>query len=166
MAPLMALQTGVAPTDVATATATFMFTRQLSTAISVVIGAVVFQNQMEKHYEVLLHAGVSPQFATLLTGGSATSLTTQVRYLPPIQRDAVKRAYTQSIQKMWILYACVGMVGFLASLLVQKHELKRQHEVVQTGLAAQEKYRLKEEARAREQQQGAGGNGQELDVLS
>ena len=48
--PLIALQSTVAPGDIATATATFGFTRNLSTAISVVIGSVVFQNQMVKKY--------------------------------------------------------------------------------------------------------------------
>jgi hypothetical protein len=65
---------------------------------------------------------------------------------------------------MWILYVCVAMVGFLASLAVRKQELKQQHEVVQTGLEAQEKNRVKVEADTREQQ-GVDGTGQELDVL-
>jgi hypothetical protein len=165
MAPLIALQTVVAAGDNATATATFMFVRQMAIGMSVVIGSVVFQNQMQKHYGTLLHSGVSPQFASALTGGSATSLTTLVRDLPPIQRAAAKNAYTASIQKMWILYVCVAMVGFLASLAVRKQELKQQHEVVQTGLEAQEKNRVKSEAETREQQQGVDGTGQELDVL-
>ncbi|KAH0008378.1 DNA repair protein RAD50, partial [Aureobasidium melanogenum] len=45
-APLIALQTGVQPRDIATATATFGFVRQIFTSISVVIGQTVYQNQM------------------------------------------------------------------------------------------------------------------------
>jgi len=143
LAPLIALQTLVAPGDIAAATATFMFVRQLSTGISVVIGAVIFQNQMQKHYGLLLRSGVSPQFVSLLTGGGATALTTLVRDLPAPQREAVINAYTESMQKMWILYVCVGMVGFLLSLAIQRQELNKQHEVIKTGLEAQESYRMK-----------------------
>ncbi len=59
MAPLIALQVLTASGDIATATATMMFMRQLSTAISVVIGGVISQNQMQKHYAMLDRAGVS-----------------------------------------------------------------------------------------------------------
>jgi hypothetical protein len=142
MAPLIALQTGVAREDIATATATFSFTRQFSTAISVVIGGVLFQNQMQHHGTQLLHSGVSPQFVSLITGGNAVSATLLVRDLPPVQRTAVRNAYTESLQKTWILFVCVGMLGFLVSLLIERRELKKQHETVETGLEAQERYRL------------------------
>lgn len=143
-APLIALQVSVAPGDVATATATFSFMRQFSTAISVVVGSVIFQNQMQSHHTELLRSGVSPQFVSMLTGGGATALTTLVRDLPVLQRNAVIEAYTQCIQKMWILYVCVGAVGILLSMAIQARELSRHHEVVKTGLEAQEKYRLAE----------------------
>lgn len=42
-APLIAIQTTVKPSDIATATGTFGFIRQLSTSISVVLGGVIFQ---------------------------------------------------------------------------------------------------------------------------
>jgi len=154
LAPLIALQTLVAPEDIATATATFMFVRQLSTAISVVIGGVIFQNEMQKQYAQLLSSGVSPQFVALLTGGSATSSTTLVRNLPAAQQSAVGNAFTDSLQKMWILYVCVGMVGFFASLAIKKQELKKQHEIIEIGLEAQERYRAKKEVMKKEKQQG------------
>lgn len=156
-APLIALQTGVGPGDIATATATFMFMRQLSAAISVVIGSVIFQNQMYQQFTLLLRSGVSPSFVSLLTGGGAAALTTLVRDLPAPQKDAVVNAYTESIQKVWILYACVGMVGFLLSLAIQRRELSKQHELIKTGLEAQENYRVKGvAAQARSYQSDAG----------
>jgi hypothetical protein len=147
MAPLIALQTGVSREDIATATATFSFVRQFSTAISVVIGGVLFQNQMQHYGTQLLRSGVSPHFVSLITGGNAVSATLLVRDLPPVQRTAVRNAYTESLQKTWILFACVGMLGFLVSLLVERRELKKQHETIETGLEAQERFRLKEVAR-------------------
>ena len=165
LAPLIALQTLVAPEDIATATATFSFVRQLSTAISVVIGGVVFQNEMQKQYATLLSSGVSPQFVSLLTGGSAASSTTLVQDLPVAQQSAVRNAYTDSLQKMWILYVCVGIVGFFASMAIKRQELNKQHETIETGLEAQERYRVKEEMKRKEKQQGVGAGsrgGQEV----
>ena len=123
LAPLIALQTLVSPGDNAAVTATFTFVRQISTAISVVIGAVLFQNQMQKRYTLLLRSGVSPQFGLLLTNGGATALATQVRDLPVAQKGVVINAYTESLQKMWIMYACVGIVGFLFGLAIQRHKV-------------------------------------------
>uniref|UniRef100_L2FN73 Major facilitator superfamily transporter n=2 Tax=Colletotrichum gloeosporioides species complex TaxID=2707338 RepID=L2FN73_COLFN len=45
--PLIAVQTSVEPRDIAAATSTFGFIRQMATSISVVIGGVVFNNEMQ-----------------------------------------------------------------------------------------------------------------------
>ena len=45
--PLLALQSRIPVQDNGTATSTFGFIRNLATAVSVVIGGVVFQNSME-----------------------------------------------------------------------------------------------------------------------
>lgn len=164
LAPLIALQALVAPEDIATATATFAFVRQLSTAISVVVGGVIFQSQMQKHYAALIRSGVSPQFVSLLTGGSASSATTLLRDLPPVERDAVRNAYAQSLQKMWILYVCVAVVGLFASLAIERQELNKHHEVIETGLQAQERYRKKEEVKKREKQWSISGNNRKEEV--
>jgi Major Facilitator Superfamily len=157
LAPLIALQTLVARKDIATATATFTFVRQLATSISVVIGGVIFQNQMQRHGRELLAAGVSPQFVYQLTRGNAVSATLLVRDLPPAQRAAVRNAYTESLQKMWILFVCIGALGFLTSLGIEKRELKKEHETMETGLEAQERYRLEEVAKKQTEKQHNAG---------
>ncbi|GKT91558.1 multidrug resistance protein Fnx1 [Colletotrichum tofieldiae] len=48
--PLIAVQTSVEPRDIAAATSAFGFIRQMGTSISVVIGGVVFNNEMQKQY--------------------------------------------------------------------------------------------------------------------
>ncbi len=136
-APLIALQTLVEPRDIATATATFGFVRNLSTSISIVIGGVIFQNGMAKR-EAALRAALGPSIAQVLGGGSAGAATGVVAQLPPRQRAVATAAYTSSLLTMWIFYVAIAAVGLAASLAIGKQKLSKSHEVQKTGLAAQE----------------------------
>ena len=146
-APLIALQSLVLPRDIATATATFGFTRQLATSISVVIGGVIFQNGMQKRFDTL--AAASPDIAHAFGGGSVGSNTAIVANLPPAQKVVAVQAYTQSLQTMWIFYVVISVVGLAASLAIGRHTLSKTHEVTKTGLDVQEQHRRdrKEEKR-------------------
>ena len=138
--PLIALQSHVNPRDIATATATFGFTRNLATSISVVIGGVIFQNGMQKQLSTLL-ASLPASIAHELGGGSAGANTAVVSALPPAQRLAAVEAYTQSLRTMWIFYTCIGALGIAASFCIGKNTLSKSHETTKTGLAAQEEAR-------------------------
>ena len=100
--PLLALQTRIKPRDIATATATFGFTRNISTSVSVVIGGVVFQNQMVKKY-AMLAASLGPQLADRLSGGSAGANVGLVQSLPLAQQRIVRQAFYASLRTMWIM---------------------------------------------------------------
>ena len=139
-APLIALQTLVKPSDIATATATFGFTRQLATSISVVIGQVVFQNQMVKKGPQLA-AILGPEIAQQLGGGNAGANVGVVNSLPPAQRDAAQAAFADSLQPMWIMYTVFAALGLLISLLIGKQNLSREHAENKTGLEAQREAR-------------------------
>lgn len=139
-APLISLQAKVHPRDIATATATFGFTRQLSTAISVVIGGVIFQNGMHDREDTLRSVLDAPLAEALANGGAGAGTATVGR-LPPVERAVAKKAYTDSLKIMWIFYVCIAATGLAVSLLIQKHTLSKQHEVMKTGLAEQERAR-------------------------
>ena len=139
-APLIALQTLVAKKDIATATATFGFTRNLATSISVVIGGVVFQNSMRDKL-ASLQASIGPAVANALGGGSAGANTAVVASLPPAQKAAATQAYTSSLRTMWILYVCISAFGLAASAAIGKQVLSKTHEVTRTGLDEQERER-------------------------
>lgn len=141
-APLIALQSLIEPRDIATATATFGFTRNLATSISVVIGGVIFQNGMAKRQHTLLSA-LPPSVASQLGGGSAGANTALVGHLPPSQRGIATEAYTQSLRTMWIFYTCVAVVGLAASFAIGKQTLSKTHEVTKTGLDAEQQARAK-----------------------
>ena len=143
-APLIALQSLVQPRDIATATATFGFTRNLSTSISVVIGGVIFQNGMAKR-QTTLRSSLSPKTASALGGGSAGASTGLVASLPPAQRIVATRAYTDSLQTMWILYVAIAAFGVACSLAIGKQKLSKTHEVQKQGLGEQERFKKERE---------------------
>lgn len=138
--PLIALQTLVAPKDIATATATFGFTRNLSTSISVVIGGVVFQNEMQKRYEGLV-ASLGLNIANSLSGGSAGASVGLVRALPPAQREIARAAFYGSLRTMWIMYIAFAALGLATSFFIAQNKLSKEHQITKTGIAEEEKAR-------------------------
>ena len=137
-APLIAMQTNVTPSDIAAGTATFGFTRNLSSAISIVIGGVIIQNQMLAHTAQFLSAGIPQPIIDLVTGGSAGSSATITNQLTEPQRSLVRAAVAASLSKMWIFYTCMLFVGLLASLGIGRTELSKKYEEHKTGLATEE----------------------------
>ncbi|KEQ65414.1 putative major facilitator superfamily transporter [Aureobasidium melanogenum CBS 110374] len=145
-APLIALQTGVQPRDIATATATFGFVRQIFTSISVVIGQTVYQNQMNSKTASLV-AALGPKVADQLTGGGAGANTQLIDSLPHGQKQVAQTAFAQSLHPMWIMYTCFAALGLVVSLFIKKKELSKKHTETKTGLDAQ---RANAEAQAQE----------------
>ena len=95
-APLLALQSMVAPGDIATATATFGFTRNLATSISVVVGGVIFQNGMKTQLPKLVRE-LGPKAGQALGGGSAGANVMLVNTLPPAQREVARQAFRDGV---------------------------------------------------------------------
>jgi MFS family permease len=139
-APLVAFQANIRPSDMATATATFGFVRQLATSISIVLGTVVYQNIMSQQSAQLL-AFVGPRTTAILSGSFAGSSKELVESLTPSQRGVVLGAYTFALNRMWIFYTAVGGVGLVLALFIRRRELSTDHTVQKTGLAEQERAR-------------------------
>lgn len=159
--PLIALQTMIAPKDIATATATFGFVRNLSTSISVVIGGVVFQNEMQKR-AASLQAALGPEIASALSGGSAGASVGVVSRLPAAQREIARDAFYDSLRVMWIMYVAFAALGVFISFFIGSQALSKEHQTVKTGIVEEEKNRkeLKEQQRKskemlREEKKGA-----------
>ncbi|KGO48473.1 Major facilitator superfamily domain, general substrate transporter [Penicillium expansum] len=139
-APLVAFQANIRPADMATATATFGFVRQLSTSMSVVLGTVIYQNIMGQQSAKLIASLGAETAATIMAsfGGSSKSL---VNSLAPSQREVVLGAYTHALNRMWIFYTCMACLGFVLALFIRRRELTRHHTIQKTGLAEQERAR-------------------------
>jgi Major Facilitator Superfamily len=139
--PLIALQSTIKPQDIATATGTFGFVRQLSTSISVVLGGVVFTNVLANKAPYL--ASVLPaDVVGQLAASSSGSNTQFLKMLPPDQKDIVNIAYTDSLQKMWIFYTAMSALAILVSAFIGKKVLSKTHEQTRTGLEEQERVRV------------------------
>ncbi|EEP82761.1 predicted protein [Uncinocarpus reesii 1704] len=166
-APLIAIQSAMKPSDVASATSTFGFMRQLSTSISLVFGGVVFQNVM-KQSAPKIRAALGPELAPAFLGTIAGSNIENLHRLNDEQKRVVFTEYTHTLSRLWIFYTSVAVLGCLFSLGIKKTELSRQHEVTKTGLAEQERARRerleeqKEKKRLKaERSNGGNGNGEE-----
>ncbi|KAK4144422.1 major facilitator superfamily-domain-containing protein [Dichotomopilus funicola] len=131
--PLIALQSTVGPRDMASATGTFAFVRQLFTAISIVVGGVVFQNGMQKQYP-RLRDELGPNVADLLSGANAASSVGLVNQLPDQQRETAREAYASSLRTMYIMYVAFAGLGLLLSFLVGSRHLSKDHTEHKTGL--------------------------------
>lgn len=152
-APLIALQSTIQPSDIATATSTFGFIRQLSTAMSVVLGGVVFSNELARQGPAL--ATVLPaDVVENLSASSSGSNTQFLRALPPAQKAVVNVAYVAALRKMWIFYTAVGAVGILVGLLIRKRVLSKTHQTTKTGLAEQERARVERMEKRRRKSSG------------
>ncbi|KAJ5864727.1 Major facilitator superfamily domain general substrate transporter [Penicillium soppii] len=139
-APLVAFQANIRPADMATATATFGFVRQLSTSMSVVLGTVIFQNIMGQQSDKLI-ASVGAETAATISASFAGSSKSLINSLNASQREVVLGAYTHALNRMWIFYTAVAGVGLILSLFIRRRELTTHHTVQKTGLAEQERAR-------------------------
>ncbi|KAF1986292.1 MFS general substrate transporter [Aulographum hederae CBS 113979] len=137
-APILATQAIVAPADIAAATSTIGFVRQLSAAISIVLGGVMFQNQMLGHTEEFVTAGIDVDVVEMLTKGGATGMPAHLeKILASEQITVVKDALVGSFSRMWIMYVAIGILGLGLTDWIGKRELSEKHEEAKTGLAMQ-----------------------------
>ncbi|KAK7430142.1 hypothetical protein QQZ08_003327 [Neonectria magnoliae] len=132
-APLIALQTNVEPRDIGSATASFSFIRQMGTSISVVVGGVIFNNEMEKQYPKL-ERELGPDLAKALSGSNAASSVQLVGELKGHDGEVAKTAYWESLQTMYIVYTCFAALGLIISLFIRQVNLSKDHKEHQTGL--------------------------------
>lgn len=154
---LLALQNQTKPHHYATVTATLGFTRNLATAIGVVVGNVVFQNSMLKQ-EPYLEASLGPEVAEMLSGKNAEANVFLVDKLPSFQRDIARAAYHSSLKNVWLTSLAFAAAGLITCVFIKGRELSKVHEKVETGLAA-------EERKARERKDAVGGKTSEEKVV-
>jgi len=110
--PLLSVQALVPHEDVAAATTSMGFTRTIATAISVVIGGVLFQNEMKSGNQVLVDK-LGPELARLFDGASASASVDLVKTLPAESQLIVRAAFFHSLDKMWIMVSRTVLLLFM-----------------------------------------------------
>jgi hypothetical protein len=134
-APMIAMQNTVSQADTASATATLGFIRNLATALSIVLGGVVFQNSMESRQPSLTAAGLSKSVLEALSGDQAAANVGIVKSIPDVaQRQIVKGAFALSIRNMFIMYTCFAAVAMVASAFIKQRQLSTEHTETKTGI--------------------------------
>jgi hypothetical protein len=166
-APLVALQSRLKGHDVAVGTATFGFIRNLATAISIVVGGVVFQQELKSRKSQLID-GLGRQLGEQFASSSFGSTADQLKQLSTQQKDVLDRVYTDSLKRVWIFYTAFAGFGILVTFFIKSKELSREKVEVKTGLAEQERVRIeeKEEERLRKEakhSRGPSKNEQDLE---
>lgn len=114
--PLLALQAIAGVENTAIVTSTIGFMRSLSTAVSVVIGGVVFQNQMSKEGPSLVEV-LGEELAGQIAGAGATSNIELIKKLPSAQRAVVQHAFYRSLRTMWIMVS-ESLVSIIVLLIL------------------------------------------------
>jgi hypothetical protein len=133
---IIALQSSVEHDDedhVAAATAPMGFVCGLSTAISVIIGGVILQSEMQAHYKQMLSI-LPMDISQKFSGNSAAANVKLIETLRTMQKLFVKESYARSLRSRWIFYASVAFLGLMLSTFISRQQLSTEHVETRTGL--------------------------------
>lgn len=72
-------------------------------------------------------ANLTPSQADLFSGTKAAANVNIIKGLTTLQQEIVKKVYSESLSRMWILYACVASLGLVLSFGIER---KRMGEIV------------------------------------
>lgn len=136
-APLIAIQSQVQQADVASATATLTFIRNVAVAVSTIIGGTIIQNSMDAEASMLRDAGIPANIRELLDGEHALAnvmLPATLARTNPAWERAAKQAFSYAMRNMWITYTVLAFLSFVASLFVDAAVLGTEHVETVTGL--------------------------------
>ena len=152
-APIMAIFSLTKPADIAAATTTVLFIRDIATAMSIVFGGVIFQNRMAQQSGIITDALPADRAEAIIMGESSGALDI-IPTLPAAEREVVNGVYTRSLQAEWIFYTALSFVGLLMSVLISKQVLSKEHKMHKTGLDTMEQSRLEEEEKKKKKAEG------------
>src|SRR6201999_3844495 len=127
-APLIAVQAMVRQDEVATATGTLGFVRNIATSLGVVVGGVIFSSGMDKRRKDLINAGLPSALIENFSGHNASANVVLVGAIQDAaQRLAVKEAYAGSLKFVWVFYTCTGACGLISSVFIARMALSTEH---------------------------------------
>jgi hypothetical protein len=137
-APLIAVQSQVEQQNVASATATLSFIRNMALAISTIVGGTIFQNSMTSRGPFLRAAGLPQELLHQLDGESALANVILPSTLSnPAWVLAAKQAFAYAMRNMWITYTVFAFLSLVASLFIDAAHLGTEHTETVTGLKSQ-----------------------------
>ena len=135
-APLVAIQTKLAPTDIAAGLSAYTSMRNVASAISVVCGQVILQSRLTKHYTQFVDAGIPMELAKALSSGDAITAISQTNALPVAQRNLVAGVTNDAFRYIWVFNCAISFAGLLVCFFITRSKLSSYHMEHRTGLAA------------------------------
>lgn len=133
--PLIALQAMVQQKDVATATGTLGFCRNLATSLSVVIGGVIFQNSMDRRSSTLKAEGLPDALVAQFSGRHAAANVYQIGAIQnPSWKLATEQAFAWSLRYVWILYTATAGCALISAFFIVSTKLSTEHVETKTGI--------------------------------
>ncbi|KAL8347606.1 hypothetical protein RB601_003006 [Gaeumannomyces tritici] len=124
--PLLPAQSTASARDTAAIITTMDFSRALFTAISVVVGGVIFQNMMNAANSTLVHT-LGPEVAVRFTGPQAAASIDFIRSLAGDQQSLVRERYFDAFKPVWILYVAFAGAAGVLHLLVRGNHLSTEN---------------------------------------
>ena len=134
--PMLAIHSTVHQSDVASATASLGFLNSIATALSVVVGGVVFQNSMTARQPTLAATGLGSSILEALAGDKAAANVNIVKtVMDATQHQAVQDAFAWSVRNIFIMYTCIAGVTVVASVFIKQKQMSTEHSETKTGVA-------------------------------
>lgn len=130
---LIALQTNVEPRDIGSATSSFSFIRQMGTSISVVVGGVIFNNEMQKQ-SATLDRELGPELGAKFSGHDAAANVQLAGSIDGADGEVVRVAYWNALRTMYIVYTAFAALGLFTSFFIVQNQLSMKHKEHKTGL--------------------------------
>ncbi|KAI4862376.1 major facilitator superfamily domain-containing protein [Hypoxylon rubiginosum] len=131
--PVLSAQAAATAKDTAAISATMGFIRSISTVISIVIGGVVFRNEMDTQNKKLVQQ-LGVEIANKFNGESATIDVNDIGSLSETQQPIVRQAYFESLRAVWIMYVAFAGLAVILVFLIYPHQLSKERESVVLGV--------------------------------
>ncbi|KZL86695.1 plays a role in the entry into g0 [Colletotrichum incanum] len=132
-APVLAAQAATTVRDTAAVVATMGFLRSIATAISVVVGGVVFQNQMKAENSALVDL-IGHDLASQFDGDNASAHVEDIALLSADQQVPVRQAYFKALRIVWIMYVAFAGLALVLNLFVSEHHLSDERKAAVLGV--------------------------------
>ncbi|TQN66889.1 Efflux pump dotC [Colletotrichum shisoi] len=132
-APVLAAQAATTVRDTAAVVATMGFLRSIATAISVVVGGVVFQNQMKAGNPALADR-IGHELARQFDGDNASAHVEDVSLLAADQQVPVRQTYFRALRTVWIMYVAFAGLALVLNLFVSEHHLSGERKQAVLGV--------------------------------
>ncbi|KAI0867201.1 major facilitator superfamily domain-containing protein [Hypoxylon argillaceum] len=124
--PLIAVQAINSARDTAAVVSSMNFARSIAIAISIVVGGVIFQNEMTAANPTLV-TQIGAEFAQQFNGDQAAAKVEAINELPGPQQGVVRQAYFHSLRDVWIMYVAFAGLSLLFNVFVRAHHLSTEN---------------------------------------